>query len=475
MGGEVVPGGDRAGRGAIGRRRVLVVDDEKLIRWSLVQRLAAIGCEVLEAGTGTQAVDLFEKGVDLVLLDYRLPDVEGFSLLDRMLARDPDVPIIVLTAHSSVEGAVTAMRRGAYDYAAKPFDLTAVAMLVERALEATRLRREVRALRASASTAPALDGLIGRSPAIREAKELVKRIAESPASTVLITGESGTGKSLIARAIHAESDRRDAPFLNITCSALPATLLESELFGHERGAFTDAKERKAGLLQHADHGTVFLDEIGEMDPSLQAKLLRFLEEKTFRRVGGTVDISTDVRVVAATNADLREAVRDGRLREDLYYRLAVLTIHVPPLRERQEDIEFLAMYFVEFFNREFHRDIASVHPDAMETLRVHPWPGNVRELKNAVERAVLLAARDTLTVEDLGLLGATAVDHDTIRLPAGGIDVRELEKSLVCQALERTRGNQTRAAALLGMNRDQIRYRIASYGLRSYKPEKKGE
>ncbi len=455
-------------------RRVLVVDDEQLVRWSLLQRLQEIGCDVREAATGKEAMTEFERGVDLVLLDYRLPDVEGYDLLGRMLAIEPDVPIIILTAHSSVERAVTAMRAGAYHYLAKPFDLAEVALMVTRALETTGLRRQVRALKARQPITPSVDSLVGQARVMVETKALIARIAASPASTVLVTGESGTGKNLVARAIHAGGDRSGGPFLNITCSALTAPLLESELFGHERGAFTDAKERKIGLLQHADHGTVFLDEIGEMDPALQAKLLRFLEEKSFRRVGGNVDISTDVRVVAATNSDLRKAVQEGTFREDLYYRLAVLTVQLPPLREREGDVDLLAMYFVEHFNDEFGQEVRHIHPEALDLLRIHPWPGNVRELRNAIERAVLLAQSDTLTTDDFGLLQTTAIDHPPFRLPAAGVNLRELEKSLVRQALERTGGNQTRAGALLGLNRDQIRYRIDNYGMRALKRRRKG-
>ena len=446
------------------RARVLVVDDENLIRWSLHQRFEAEGYRVKEACDAKEALEYF-RDVDLVLLDYRLPDGDGLDIMARMKTIDPDVPIIMITAHSSVDHAVTAMQAGAFHYAGKPFDLDQVVLTAERALETTRLKRKVRALTAGREPGPSIDSIIGESSAMQRVKSLVRRIASSPASTVLITGESGTGKDLVARAIHAHSHRSDGLFLNITCSAMPEALLESELFGHERGAFTDAKTRKKGLLEHADGGSVFLDEIGEMELPLQAKLLRFLEDKAFRRVGGSSDINTDVRVIAATNVDLREAVRTAAFREDLYYRLAVLTIHIPPLREREGDIDLLATFLVEHFNKEFGRRIASVEPEALDMLRRHPWPGNVRELRNAVERAVLLAERDTLAPRDFAFLSSTAVDDTVFRLPVGGIDIRELEKSLLLQALERTGGNQTRAAALLGMNRDQVRYRIERFDI----------
>jgi DNA-binding NtrC family response regulator len=445
------------------RATILVADDEKLIRWSLRERLAGAGYDVVEAATGAETRAAFANGVDLVLLDYRLPDVEGFELLHEMREAEPDVPIVMLTAHASVEHAVQAMKSGAFHYAGKPFGLDAVLLIVERALENTRLRREVRALRARQAESPSIDKIIGRSPKLRRVKELIARIAASPASTVLVTGESGTGKDLAAQAIHAASDRADRAFLNITCSALPASLLESELFGHERGAFTDAKNRKLGLFEHADGGTVFLDEIGEMEPPLQAKLLRFLEDKSLRRVGGAIDIHADVRIVAATNVDLRDAVRRGAFREDLYYRLAVLTVHLPPLRERGSDAELLAMFFVERFNQEFGKRVAQIHPDALRMIRSYPWPGNVRELRNAVERAVLLADAEELGVDDFSMLAAPAEKAPAFRLPANGIDLRDLEHDLIMQALERTAGNKTRAGALLGLNRDQVRYRVERY------------
>jgi two-component system, NtrC family, response regulator AtoC len=448
--------------------KIMVVDDEKLIRWSLRARLEADGHVVVEAATGAEALAALEDEVDLILLDYRLPDIDGFEVLRRARRRPAAPPVIMLTAYSNVDHAVEAMKAGAYHYAGKPFDIDELALTVRSALQAARLRQ---AMARSDQPAPTdrVDGIIGEAPVMRRIKALIGRIAASPASTVLVTGESGTGKDLVARAIHAQSERRDGPFLNITCSALPSALLESELFGHERGAFTDAKARKPGLFEHADGGTVFLDEIGEMEAPLQAKLLRFLEDKRFRRVGGAQDLRADVRVVAATNVDLREAVRDGSFRGDLYYRLAVLAVQLPPLRERQEDLPAIAAHLIERFNQEFGREIRGIAPDALDLLIRHPWPGNVRELRNALERAVLLSEGDELHADDFSFLGATAIDDAEFRLPASGLDMRELEHDLVVQALERAGGNQTRAAELLGMNRDQIRYRINRFGLKERK------
>ena len=299
---------------------ILVVDDEKLIRWSLSERLTAEGYHVIEADTVASAMAAAEHGVDLVLLDYRLPDGDGMTVLKSVKERDPDTLVILLTAYTGVDVAVEAMKQGAFHYLNKPFNLDEIAVLVEKALETTRLRREVRALRASQAQPYHFDRIVGGSPAIESVKALLRKVAGSPASTVLLTGDSGTGKDLAAKVLHYNSARAAKPFMNITCSALPETLLESELFGHERGAFTGADRQKRGLFEMADGGTVFLDEIGEMVPGLQAKLLRFLEEKTFKRVGGAADIRVDVRVVAATNRNLQEEVRQGKFREDLYYR-----------------------------------------------------------------------------------------------------------------------------------------------------------
>src|SRR5436190_1762438 len=331
---------------------VLVVDDEPLIRWSLVNRLKEEGYRTVEAGTANDAVAQHREGVDLILLDYALPDANGLEVLNQVKQADPDTLVIMLTANTEVGIAVEAMKAGAFHYANKPFDLDEIVLLVEKALETTHLRREVRVLRARQAQPYGPGSIVGDSAPMKAVRGLLERIASSPASTVLLTGESGTGKDLAAKVLHYSSSRAAKPFMNITCSALPETLLESELFGHERGAFTGADRQKRGLIESADGGTVFLDEIGEMVPLLQAKLLRFLEEKTFKRVGGVTDVKVDVRVVAATNRSLEEEVKKGRFREDLYYRLNVLPITLPPLRARTDDIPALVNHFVDVYNTE---------------------------------------------------------------------------------------------------------------------------
>jgi two-component system, NtrC family, response regulator AtoC len=448
------------------RATILVADDKALTRCSVEERLTAEGHEVLEADSGQGCLDRLAEGVDLVLLDGPLPDIDSLALLRRIKELGRDMPVILLTASAGVETAVEAMKLGAYHVAKRPVHLDDVAATVERALETTRLRREVRDYRTTAARPYHLSRIVGISPAIAAARSLVARVAVSRSSMVLLTGESGTGKDLVANVIHYLSDRACQPFMNITCSALPEQLLESELFGHERGAFTDARMQKRGLLESADGGTVFLDEIGEMVPALQAKLLRFLEEKSFKRVGGAADIRVDVRVVAATNRNLEEQVAKGAFRSDLYYRLNVLPIRLPPLREHEEDVPVLVTFFTDLFNREFKKRISGVSPAADVLLRSYGWPGNVRELRNVVERAMLLGEGDRLEAKDFGALktGVNAGD-DPFELPAAGVHLDDLERSLVVQALRRAGGNQTKAAALLGLNRDQIRYRIEKFGL----------
>jgi len=449
---------------------ILVVEDEPMVRWSLAEELRAAGYRVREAESGAAAVaSLAVNTVDVILLDHRLPDSEGLALIRRIKALDRQAIVILIAAHSTVEAAVEAMRCGAFHYATKPVQVPQILSLIERALETTRLERELRELRTLTSAPFGVAAMIGEAPVSARARALLTRFAAND-STVLITGESGTGKDLAAKILHHNSPRAARPFMNITCTALPEPLLESELFGHERGAFTDARQLRIGLLQAADGGTVFLDEIGDMPTALQAKLLRFLEERMIRRIGASADVRVDVRVIAATNVDLAEAVRRRTFREDLYYRLAVLELPLPALRERRGDVAILARHFIDVLGRELHKPVKAVTAAAWEVLARHDWPGNVRELRNVIERTLLLVDGDVIDAPDVQMIATRRSPPDLFRLPQDGVDLAALERGLVLQAIERAHGNFTEAGRMLGLHRDQVRYRPGKDGLLGDRP-----
>jgi DNA-binding NtrC family response regulator len=433
------------------RATVLIVDDEPFNLDLLAQELAHVGCAVEQARDGPEALQKIESlRPDLVLLDYMMPGMSGLDVLQELRNRESDVPVVMITAHGSVDVAVRAMKLGAIDFLPKPFEPDHVELVVQKAIEHRRLAREVAVL--SEATDERYRMVAGKSARMARVVELVQKVATSR-STVLLLGESGVGKEIVARAIHGSSDRRGEPFVAINCVGLSRELLESDLFGHEKGAFTGAHRLKKGKLELADRGTVLLDEVGDISPELQTKLLRFLQERTFERVGGTRTISVDVRIIAATNRDLDTAIREGRFREDLYHRLNVIPIALPPLRERREDIPALAQFFLERFARETKKRFTEIAPDALARLAAYPWPGNVREMANVIERAVVLGREPRVTLTDLpprvlapGPEGAS---------PRGSYHaaIHEYRRQLILTALAESGGNRAAAASALGLNR----------------------
>ncbi len=472
--------------------KVLIVDDEKLVRWSLRQKCEEWGYHVLEADNGSAALRVaHNESPDLVLLDVRLPDSSGIDLLEQLKKSGDARAVIMITADPQLEDVKTALKLGAYDFVGKPLDFDELAVTVKNALETTRLRSEVESLRGEMRRRTGYHNVIGVSQKMSELLGFVNKIATSEATTILVQGESGTGKDLIAKAIHYQSRRQEKPFVAINCSAIPETLMEAELFGHERGAFTDAKAMKKGLFEMADGGTLFLDEIGELSPLLQAKLLRVLEDQVIRRVGGVRDMQVDVRVIAASNRDLERAVRDNTFRQDLYYRLAIISIFLPPLRERKEDILPLVEFFIERYNRTFRKKITGITDESRKLMLKYDWPGNVRELKNAVERAMILEDENQLRPDYLpfavaqqhsaftafelssgnsngSVVGKTLPDGRSLpklEIPEGGTSLEEVERELVDLAMTQANGNQTHAARLLDISRDALRYKLKKFGL----------
>jgi len=466
--------------------RVLIADDEDGLRWVLEKGLRQAGYEVTAVRDGDEALRAFsEAPFDLVFLDIRMPGTDGLTVLAKLRALASDAHVIVMTAHGTMETAIQAMQRGAYDYLAKPFDLDEVLLLAERALAAGRLTQEVARLKTGLQEVWEFGALIGRHPRMQEVYKTIGRIAASDV-TILLRGESGTGKELVARAIHHYSRRAGRPFVAVSSAAIPGTLLESELFGHERGAFTDAKERKLGKLELAHGGTLFLDEIGDMPPELQTKLLRALQERTIERVGGQESLRIDVRVLAATNRDLETMMREGRFREDLFYRLNVVTVTLPPLRERRRDIPLLVEHLLAKYAAELGE--RGVAPEALDRLVGHDWPGNVRELENVVQRAMVMATTGVILPEHLPIGPVSAAASVAIDATLEEIIERKLlecvrglrehasanlydlmigliEKPLLRAVLRETGGNQVRAAQILGINRNTLRKKLTEHGI----------
>ena len=451
------------------KEKILIVDDERLVRQSLEKDLAGQGYLVISTDKGQAAISLVEEeSPDLVLLDIRLPDLDGIEVLKRLREIDRNLMVLIMTAYGSIDTAIAAIRSGAYDYLTKPFDLETIHLAVRQALEASTLKKRVAYFSTQENVRFGPHRLVGESPIMREVRQKIKQIAQSEASTVLLEGESGTGKDLVARTIHGESNRSGYPFVEVNCSTLHEALIESELFGHERGAFTDAKTRKSGLLELAHRGTLYLDEIGDMNLTLQAKLLGVIENKRFRRLGGVKDLSVDVRFIAATNRNLTEAVKKGDFRQDLFYRLKVFPLHMPTLRERMSDLPLLIDFFLHDLRGEFNKKIQDLSPEASRVLAGYSWPGNIRELRNVLERAFILCEGERIEIEHLPpeLFSAPPSPMEgasIFKLPPQGSSLAAVEQDFIRQALEMSGGNQVRAAKILGISRDVLRYRMTKF------------
>lgn len=438
---------------------LLVVDDEASIRESLAGWLEKDGYKVDTAASGAEALQkMAEKYYDIALIDVKMPEMDGLTLLKKLKEAGYETAVIIMTAYGAIEDAVTAMKLGAYDYLLKPFDLEEISLTINKLVEMQSLARENLILRDRVAKISRFENLIGQSPPMLKLYEMIKDVAATDA-TVLITGETGTGKELVARAIHAQSPRRYGPFIAVNCGAFTEHLLESELFGHEKGAFTDAKYTKKGRLELAHGGTLFLDEIGDISMKMQIDLLRVLETHEFTRVGGTIPIRSDFRVIAATHQDLEQAIAARTFRRDLYYRLNVFHIQVPPLRERREDIPLLAEHFLRRYAAETNKKIGGIHPEAMQMLLQYDWPGNVRELENIIERAVVLCKGSQIRKEDLPPLTKEGVP------PAAGLSLEEMEKEHISRVLKSVEGNISRAAKILAINRTTLYHKLKKYGL----------
>jgi two-component system response regulator AtoC len=446
---------------------IFIVDDDKQIPSLFEDVLSPLGHEVTAKSTAEEAIEyLKEDEADLIFLDLKLPGMDGISFLQKLNRLQYKIPVVVITGYANIDTAVQAMKLGAYDYVRKPLNLDEILIIVNKIVEELQKDEQLAYYQKQKDDFFGFGNIVGSSKPMQDVFRFIQQVAHSPKTTVLIRGETGTGKELVARAIHHLSDRSDKPFIEINCSAFQETLLEAELFGYEAGAFTGATKRKKGLLELANHGSFFLDEIGDMSSSLQAKILKVIEKQTFRRVGGTRETLVDVRIISASSRDIEKCITEGTFREDLYYRINVATITLPPLRDREDDVIILAEHFLKLYNAEFKKNIKGISPQLKDYLRGHSWPGNVRELKNLIERAVLFEDTDRLTCNNIApidnkvdLLGGAA----KITIPTGGIVLDDIEKSLIEEALRVTKYNQTRAAKMLNISRETLKYRVKKY------------
>jgi two-component system response regulator AtoC len=467
--------------------KILIIEDEKLIRWSLEKHLKAAGYIVFSAESGEEGVKLFEANrPDIVFVDNKLPSMQGLDVIPKLKSIDDETIVVFMTAYGSIDTAVNAMKAGATEYVNKPFAFDEIDVILDNIKTKLSINREIQVLRRQQKDIITFDHILGETAAFKKIIQLSKKIAKTETTTILLLGESGTGKDLFAYAIHNESARMKKPFVTINCSSLPETLLESELFGHEKGSFTDARQLKKGLFEIAEGGTVFLDEIGEINPATQIKLLGVLENRVVRRIGGTVNIPVDIRIIAATNRDLKKAVDEKLFREDLYYRLKVFQLFLPPLRERAEDIPIIAEYFMKYYNHQFQKNISRIDDSVNNLLKKYSWPGNIRELRNVIERAVILETMTTLQTDSLPAEIVSLNENNSlaeevstdlpfsidkiklpfeINIPSSGLSLYDVEKQIIKQALIITENNQTKTSKLLGISRDTLRYKLKKYQL----------
>ncbi|MBU4446875.1 sigma-54 dependent transcriptional regulator [bacterium] len=449
---------------------ILVIDDDKYIRNTFRDLLSPAGHDVTTLISAEEALKyLKNEDTDLIFLDIKLPGMDGIAFLERLRNLKYNIPVVVITGYANVDTSVQAMKLGAKDYIRKPFNLDEISLIVDKIVEEQQIEDQLAYFQKQKDVIFGFGDIIGNSEPIKEVFRFIRQVANSPKTTVLIRGETGTGKELVARAIHYKSERGNKPFIEINCSAFQETLLEAELFGYEAGAFTNAAHRKKGLLELAHHGSFFFDEIGDMAPSLQAKILKVLEKQTFRRVGGTKEINIDTRIISASSRDIEKCISEGSFREDLYYRLNVASITLPPLRKRKEDVILLAEHYLKIYNVEFKKNVSGISDQLKDRLINHSWPGNVRELKNIIERAVLFEHGDMLYGETVTLTESSIKkddDIDKIKIGDQGVSLYDLERSLIVQALHKAKHNQTKAAKLLGLSRETLKYRLKKYKIK---------